>query len=400
MINISPAAGVDTLTITGPGANLLTITNNNNRIFQNGANDPTQDVLTITGITFVQSATATQGPINNYANLTVNNCVFSGNLATTASGGAIVNTLATSVLTVTNSAFNGGSSGFGGAIYSDGTATITNSTFNSNAASSGGAIASGGVLNVTGCTFTNNTASNAGATGLGGGAIYSNSNLITANVMITDSTFTGNTVGGSQGGGGAIRNRGGSMTITNSNFTGNSSVPGGGAMHNTDVIGISGCNFTNNSALAAEAFSLAAVVRLAYKRTDNDCELNITGNLAGGDGGGIYYRLPNTDPGSFLTLTNSTISNNTANSNGDIYGNGGGLFLQGGGATATITGSTISGNTANAVATQPLLNGNGGGIYTETLISMTNSTVSGNSARRTAMAQAERVRTLARMNAD
>ncbi len=379
VINISPAAGVDTLTITGPGANLLTITNNNNRIFQNGANDPTQDLLTISGINFVQSAIATQGPINNFANLTVNNCVFSGNNATTASGRAIANAIATSVLTVSNSAFNGGSSGFGGAISSDGTATITNSTFSSNTAGSGGAISSGGVLNVTGCTFTNNVSTNGSATGLGGGAIYSSSNLITATATITDSTFTGNTVGGSQGGGGAIRNRSGSMTITNSNFTGNSAVPGGGAVHNTDVISISGCNFTNNSAVGGGSVQVGTGGAISNQGGGQVTIANsvITGNSAASHGGGIYFQ-PNAD-GALMNVSNSTISNNTSNSDSNTTGDGGGMYTTNGGGTVlvNISGSTISGNTAISGGTT---NGNGGGVYAVQQITLENTTISGNVA--------------------
>lgn len=76
IISISPAAGVDTLTITGPGANLLTITHTTARIFQNGLNSPTTDVLTISGITFTKSPTYILSAIDNRANLTVNNCIF------------------------------------------------------------------------------------------------------------------------------------------------------------------------------------------------------------------------------------------------------------------------------------------------------------------------------------
>ena len=49
--------------------------------------------------------------------------------------------------------------------------------------------------------------------------------------------------------------------------------------------------------------------------------------------------------------------------------------------TATISGSTISGNTIRFAATpNPLLYGNGGGIFTDGALTLTNSTISGNSA--------------------
>src|SRR3990170_536776 len=76
------------------------------------------------------------------------------------------------------------------------------------------------------------------------------------------------------------------------------------------------------------------------------------------DGGGIR------NDGA-LTLTNSTVSGNTANFNG------GGIFNSG---TVTITNSTVSGNTAS------LANNGGGGIFNQAILTITNSTVSGNTA--------------------
>ena len=82
----------------------------------------------------------------------------------------------------------------------------------------------------------------------------------------------------------------------------------------------------------------------------------ISGNTASGDGGGIY-KYSGT-----LTVTNSTITGNTAENGGGIYNDG----------TLTVTNSTISGNTASY---------NGGGIdnFSGTL-TVTNSTISGNTS--------------------
>ena len=75
-------------------------------------------------------------------------------------------------------------------------------------------------------------------------------------------------------------------------------------------------------------------------------------------GGGIYNN------GGTMTVTNSTLSGNSAiNGGGGIYNNGG---------TVTVTNSTLSGNSAT--------NG-GGGIYNNGgTVTVTNSTLSGNSA--------------------
>ncbi|MBL0025271.1 MAG: hypothetical protein IPO98_09815 [Saprospiraceae bacterium] len=79
----------------------------------------------------------------------------------------------------------------------------------------------------------------------------------------------------------------------------------------------------------------------------------ISGNTARSDGGGMYTN------GGTNTLPNNTISGNTAT-------NGGGIFTSGG--TNTLTNNTISGNTASS---------NGGGISTGGTNTLTNNTISG-----------------------
>jgi predicted outer membrane repeat protein len=87
----------------------------------------------------------------------------------------------------------------------------------------------------------------------------------------------------------------------------------------------------------------------------------VTGNTSSDDGGGIYH----TNYGGLLTLTNSTISNNSAGADG------GGVNLY---SSAVIRNTTISGNTAQSA---------GGGLvaYLDnpgTTLLIENSTISGN----------------------
>ena len=386
LIAVSQADTVDNLTITGPGANLLTINaSGTNRVFTNGfTNGGVADTLSISGVTITRSGTVSGdlAAVQNAAVLTLTNVVFSS-----ISGGAVDNTNNNlrSSLTVTNCVFNSITGTFSAAINNDGVTTVTNSTFNGNAAGLGAAISNGDSLTVSGSSFTNNTAGSTSATGLGGGAIYSSSNRAAAIVNITNSTFAGNREAGGSGGGGAVRNRAGTMTITNSTFTGNSAVAGGGAIANAEVISITGCNFTNNSTTGANAqqsgLGSGGAISNQFGGRVTIADSVITGNSAANYGGGIYYQ-PNSPATALLSITNSTISNNIANTDSNTFGNGGGIYMAGGGPAATITGSTISGNTVNAGTDNPALNGNGGGIYTETLITMTNSTVSGNTAQR------------------
>jgi hypothetical protein len=80
----------------------------------------------------------------------------------------------------------------------------------------------------------------------------------------------------------------------------------------------------------------------------------ISGNTAG-LGAGIFN-------GSMLTVANTTFSDNMAASGGGIYNSGGGML--------TITNSTFSGNSASS----------GGGIFNIGAFAITNSTLSGNSS--------------------
>jgi hypothetical protein len=80
----------------------------------------------------------------------------------------------------------------------------------------------------------------------------------------------------------------------------------------------------------------------------------ISGNTAG-LGAGIFN-------GSMLTVANTTFSDNMAANGGGIYNSGGGML--------TITNSTFSGNSASS----------GGGIFNIGAFAITNSTLSGNSA--------------------
>jgi predicted outer membrane repeat protein len=291
-ISVSSGAG-NSLTITGPGANLLTISGNNAvRIF---------DVITnatasISRITFTQAVT--------------------------------------------------------GAIISDGNLTVTDSTFNANTQNGGGSQGGGAIgsgsgstgLTVTTCTFTNNTNTSAETAATGGGAIFINGGVST----ISNSTFTSNmTTNGA--GGGAVNVNGGTVTITGSTFTLNSTTFDG----------------QNSSGGAINVAGLAQVSIISS---------TILGNSTVRNGGGINFLSNSTGN---LTITDSTIANNLANSDNNTIGNGGGLFLAGT-LPVTITRSTINGNTSR---TGSAATGRGGGIDVSTPLTLTNSTVSGNSAR-------------------
>jgi hypothetical protein len=179
------------LTITGPGANLLTVSGAGN--FQ---------VLSIGTLTT--------------ANVTISGLTIADGQGGSA-GGAI--TLGTGTLSVNNSAFTGNTAVNGGAIESSGTLTVTGSTFTGNQAtgngnSSGGAIyfnSTAGALTITNSTLSGNSA-------VDGGAIFSQN----AATLVND-TLSGNsaTIGG------AI-DTANTVTVENSIIAGNSATSLGG----------------------------------------------------------------------------------------------------------------------------------------------------------------------------
>jgi len=93
---------------------------------------------------------------------------------------------------------------------------------------------------------------------------------------------------------------------------------------------------------------------------ENDAILTITNctvsSNTAGLGGGVFN-------GGTLTIASTTISRNSASTGGGTYNDGGG--------TLTVTNSTFSGNTATP---------SGGGIFNINIFTLTNSTFSGNSA--------------------
>jgi CSLREA domain-containing protein len=174
------------LTINGPGANLLTISGNNaSRILSSSANA----VVNINNLRF-----------------TAGNGVGAAN---SGRGGAIYNVGGTMV--ISNSIITGNTANNGGGLNN---AASTSPSVNAN-------------LTLNNCIVSNNT-----STSSGGGM----QNFSTSTVTINNSLFVGNTSGGSTGGGGAQFN--GGIRITNSTFA-NNNAPGGtgGGFHSNGTLG-------------------------------------------------------------------------------------------------------------------------------------------------------------------
>lgn len=179
------------MTITGPGANVLTVSGNNAvRVFSVASGKTVE----MSGFTVANGGLTADGQsgagISNGGTLRVAACAFTGNrVHGIADAGAIHNNGGT--LTVTDSTFSNNSAAYGGGGIRNesGGTDLTNCTFSGNEAGfSGGAVQLiNGTLTLRFCTLTRNTA----PAGSGGGAHNQNGQTLRASHTI----ISGNTGG-------------------------------------------------------------------------------------------------------------------------------------------------------------------------------------------------------------
>ena len=254
----------------------------------------------------------------------ITNCTISGN-----NGGGILCWESNPTITDCNVSWNTDAG-----IYCDmSSSTIVNCTINGNSGVAGGGIyCKDSSPNITNCTISDNSAG-----GLGGGGIY-----------CEDS----------------------SPTITNCTITGNSSVFAGGGIFckawEDSPTTIIDCTISGNSA----GYTGGGIC--CYWSDLNIANCTISGNSAEGryGGGGIYFGDQPmsivSKPGGTLTMTDCIITQNVGDQGAGILL----LYIT----AATVTNCTISGNTANE---------DGGGIacgWSANETTITNCKISGNAA--------------------
>ena len=169
------------LTILGPGANVLTVSGNNAgfRVFYIEAHTPsttsTIDGITITSGQIDDGFYGGAGIFNNDATLTLRNCTVSNcSVSYGGNGGGIYNT-ANGTLTIVNTTIAGNHATAIGAIWNSGAMEIDSSTISGNTAYSVSAIGNNGALTILNSTFSGNSATLNGAIsvcGLVGGPDY------------------------------------------------------------------------------------------------------------------------------------------------------------------------------------------------------------------------------------
>ena len=292
------------------------------------------------------------GLYNQWAMCTLTNSTVRENESTGGGGGG----LSCRYLTMTDSAvLTNSASQSGGGITTWGTATLNNSSVNGNTANvgHGGGIAASdpGTVTLTNSEVNGNTA------GGDGGGIWTTG----VGLTMTDSHVDDNTAGG-EGGGlwSAI-----GFTMENSTLSGNEAKGGhGGGVYAVGfdpgwLVEMRGVSVSGNKTTGAYGDGGGIYTIMGLTMTDS----TVTGNTASSNGGGIWGRRT-------LNVEDSTISDNTAGSGGAM-GRGGGIAGQ---AALSVNRSTISGNRAQGIA------GYGGGIWSQSQLSLTNTTLSGNKA--------------------
>jgi hypothetical protein len=430
-LEISDTSG--TTTITGPGADLLSISGgNSSRVFQTDS----ETSLSVSGLTITDGkATVGDSDANTYGG-----AIFNQGQLTIASSNISGNTVyATAALDYTPGL------AMGGAIYSVGSLTVSDSTLSNNVVTNqpplqqdnqsellpgsamGGAIDCVGSLTLSGDTIADNSANGLNAqtgnypSGLAmGGGVYAGNSVTISNSSITGNTaqggsaettsYSANASGNASGGGLFVV---GAATISGSTFTDNSAIGGesgldsgssgsgsGGAIYDQANLTISTSTIDNNTAKAAGDYDAnpsagggvyaGADVSITQSSIDDN-------TLTGGPpsytdaspvtlGGGLFAQ------GNF-TIVDSSISGNTAGTGYPAFGQPGGVTVGGGIAAiggGTMTGSTVAGNNATGGAgysdqkgdydPQPGGAADGGGLYTNGAITITNSTVANNNA--------------------
>lgn len=185
------------LTITGPGANLLTISGNDVvQLFRVTGADP----VMISGLIMADGKDASTGggALHNTGRLTLANCTFKNNNTTSPHGGGAVYVLSFNLTTIiegctflNNSSIVSFIEGKAGAVMFAAPGSITNSTFTGNrAVAQAGAIRLDANSSIINCTITGNA-----VIGNGGGGGVSGSNSLSNSIY--NSIIAGNTSAGS-----------------------------------------------------------------------------------------------------------------------------------------------------------------------------------------------------------
>jgi hypothetical protein len=241
-------------TITGPGANLLSISGGGTtRVFQI---DP-QVTASLSGLEITGgSTTGTGGGLLNHGKASLEGCTLSGNTA--AYGGGL---LSDGKLALDDCTISGNSASIeGGGLWTSGGTNLDQCTIigNSSEDLGGGVFGHSAALALTGCTISGNTARRgagvynqematlAGCTISGNTAPTSGGGLVTG--IVGFSTLFACTISGNFSRDGAGLENDSQTTLTNCTISGNLASGSGGAISNSGTAALAACTITGNVA--------------------------------------------------------------------------------------------------------------------------------------------------------
>jgi RTX calcium-binding nonapeptide repeat (4 copies) len=369
--NASP--GPDTITLPA-GTFALTIAGANEDAAATGDFDLTGDV-TVTGAgsgaTTVDAGALDRAfDVPSGVGLTISLTGVAVRNGSASDGGGIANRGATVSLTDVSVCDNAAVNTGGGILNRDGNLSLDDSTVCDNQSTAdndngrGGGIANHAISGNATLALTDSDVTGNTVAGLGGGGIdNAPGSGRTASVTLDHSSLVGNIATGidhTEGLGGgvqnsffrAVSNASALLSVTDSTIAGNLAVNGGGVS--------SGIDFAGN------------VLDLTVVRSTVSGNISAGNEFQVGNGAGIYV------VNGTASITNSTVSGNTADGTGQLSGLGGGVFNSGLSAPSSVTllNTTVADNTANA---------GGGGIENvqvngATAMTLQNTIVSGNSA--------------------
>jgi len=343
--------------IQGPGAGRLIVSGGGlSRVFHITPNT----VVAISGLTISNGSVSIEsgdyfsnaggGIFNDHADLTLDNCVVSGNSA--RFGGGIFSDSqfgGNSTVTISNSTIRDNSAQFGGGILSgggfantgpsgDAILRISDSSIDNNSAGFGGGIFNDGLDGSATMTITNTVIStpapSPSALGAFGAAVYNNGDSGSATATLVHCTVSGKPF-----------EFGGDFTSGLYNDGSSSISPGNAAMTLTDSVVSGNSGFGGSGIVNGGSDSGSAVLTLNGSTVSGNAGPGLTNLLASAtvnSGTFSHNAVGVTNAVGTLTLNDSTVSENSGGFAGGISNAAGG--------SATLNRSTVIGNGGNGIS--------------------------------------------------